>query len=146
VDPRPGAGGPAHAARTGHRSRGLLTAGPRLPDRDHPLRERLRAGRLRATNPRFTGENFRRNLALADEVQEVATEVGATPAQIAIAWLLTKGQDVVPIPGTKRVSRVEENMAAEKVQLTAAQLRRLDELPAPSGGHHNEAQMAMIDR
>jgi aryl-alcohol dehydrogenase-like predicted oxidoreductase len=101
---------------------------------------------FRATNPRFTGKNFQRNLALADEVQEVAAEVGATPAQIAIAWLLTKGQDVVPIPGTKRVSRVEENTAAEKVQLTAEQLRRLDELPAPAGGHHNEAQMAMIDR
>jgi aryl-alcohol dehydrogenase-like predicted oxidoreductase len=103
-------------------------------------------GDWRATNPRFTGENFQRNLALADEVQEVAAEVGATPAQVAIAWLLTKGQDVVPIPGTKRVSRVEENVAAEQVEFTAEQLRRLDELPPASGGHHNEAQMAMIDR
>ncbi|WP_164701000.1 aldo/keto reductase [Modestobacter sp. KNN46-3] len=100
----------------------------------------------RATNPRFTGENVQRNLALADQVQEVAAEVGATPAQVAIAWLLSKGPDVVPIPGTKRVSRVEENTAAEKVERTADQLRRLDELPAPAGGHHSEAQMAMIDR
>ena len=58
---------------------------------------------FRATNPRFTGENFQRNLAIADEVAAIAAEVGATPAQVAIAWLLTKGDDIAPIPGTKRV-------------------------------------------
>src|SRR3954463_11736746 len=59
----------------------------------------------RRTNPRFTGENFRRNLAIADEVDAIAAEIGATPAQVALAWLLAKGNDIAPIPGTKRVSR-----------------------------------------
>ena len=67
----------------------------------------------RKTNPRFTGENFERNLRLADEVTAIATEVGATPAQVAIAWLLTKGDDIAPIPGTKRVARLEENVGAD---------------------------------
>ncbi|MFF4621531.1 aldo/keto reductase [Nonomuraea jabiensis] len=101
---------------------------------------------FRATNPRFTGENFQRNLALADEVQAIAAEAGATPAQVAIAWLLSKGDDIAPIPGTKRVSRLEENAAADAVELTAEQIAKLDSLPAASGGHHNEAQMEMIER
>jgi aryl-alcohol dehydrogenase-like predicted oxidoreductase len=101
---------------------------------------------FRATNPRFTGENFERNLAIADEVQTVATDVGATPAQVAIAWLLTKGDDIAPIPGTKRVARVEENVAADAVVLTEEQLARLDALTPAAGGHHNEAQMELIER
>ncbi|GAA2211780.1 aldo/keto reductase [Nonomuraea monospora] len=101
---------------------------------------------FRATNPRFTGENFRRNLALADEVQAIAAEAGATPAQVAIAWLLSKGDDIAPIPGTKRVSRLEENAAADGLTLTAEQLAKLDSLPPAAGGHHNEAQMRMIER
>ncbi|MGW4802484.1 aldo/keto reductase, partial [Nonomuraea sp. NPDC004297] len=84
---------------------------------------------FRATNPRFTGENFRRNLALADEVQAIAAAAGLTPAQVAIAWLLSKGDDIAPIPGTKRVSRLEENVAADAVELTAEQLATLDSLP-----------------
>jgi aryl-alcohol dehydrogenase-like predicted oxidoreductase len=100
----------------------------------------------RRTNPRFTGENFQRNLRLAEEVRDIATEVGATPAQVAIAWLLAKGDDIVPIPGTKRVRRVEENIAADTVELTADQTRRLDDLPVASGGHHNEAQMQTLER
>ena len=101
---------------------------------------------FRATNPRFTGENFERNLAIADEVQTVATDVGATPAQVAIAWLLTKGDDIAPIPGTKRVARVEENVAADAVVLTEKQIARLDALTPAAGGHHNEAQMELIER
>lgn len=101
---------------------------------------------FRATNPRFTGENFQRNLAVADEVKAVDDEVGATPAQVAIAWLLTKDTDTAPIPGTKRVSRLEENIAADDVVLTAAQLTRLDELTPAAGGHHTDEQMAMIER
>jgi aryl-alcohol dehydrogenase-like predicted oxidoreductase len=100
----------------------------------------------RRTNPRFTGENFQRNLRIADEVREIATEVGATPAQVAIAWLLTKGDNIAPIPGTKRRSRVEENVAADDVVLTADQIRRLDNLPVASGDHHNEAQTQMLER
>ena len=101
---------------------------------------------FRANNPRFTGENFERNLRIADEVQTVATDAGATPAQVALAWLLTKGDDIAPIPGTKRVTRVEENVAADDVVLTAGQIKRLDELTPASGGHHNDAQMEMIER
>jgi aryl-alcohol dehydrogenase-like predicted oxidoreductase len=101
---------------------------------------------FRSNNPRFTGENFQRNLAVADEVKAVADEVGATPAQVAIAWLLTKGNDIVPIPGTKRVVRLEENVAADDVVLTEAQLTRLDELTPAAGGHHTDEQMQMIER
>jgi len=100
----------------------------------------------RKTNPRFTGDNFQRNLRIAEEVQDVAAEVGATPAQVAIAWLLTKGDHIAPIPGTKRVARVEENVAADEVVLAADHIQRLDDLPVASGEHHNEAQMQMIER
>ncbi len=100
----------------------------------------------RKSSPRFMGENFERNLRIAGEVQAIAAEVGATPAQVAIAWLLTKGDDIAPIPGTKRVSRVEENVAADDIELSAAQLEALNNLTPPEGDHHNEAQMAMIDR
>src|SRR6478609_4396255 len=101
---------------------------------------------FRATNPRFTGENFDRNLRIADEVQAIATEAGATPAQVALAWLLTKGEDIAPIPGTKRVARVEENTAADGVELTTEQIGKLDDLTPPSGGHHNEEQMRLVER
>jgi aryl-alcohol dehydrogenase-like predicted oxidoreductase len=101
---------------------------------------------FRASNPRFTGENFQRNLAIADEVAAIAAEVGATPAQVAIAWLLTKGDDIAPIPGTKRVSRLEENVGADAVELTTEQVAKLDNLTPASGEHHNEAQMEMIGR
>jgi aryl-alcohol dehydrogenase-like predicted oxidoreductase len=108
--------------------------------------EQFDADDFRATKPRFTGENFERNLGIADEVQAIAAEVGATPAQVALAWLLAQGEDIAPIPGTKRVSRVEENTAADRVELTADQLAKLDNLTPPAGEHHNEAQMQMIDR
>ncbi|MEJ2889509.1 aldo/keto reductase [Actinomycetospora aeridis] len=101
---------------------------------------------FRKDNPRFVGEAFRRNLALADEVGAVAGEVGATPAQVALAWLLSRGGDIAPIPGTKRVTRLEENAAADGVELTADQRRRLDELPPAEGGHHTESQMTLIER
>jgi aryl-alcohol dehydrogenase-like predicted oxidoreductase len=76
----------------------------------------------------------------------IATEAGATPAQVALAWLLAKGDDIAPIPGTKRVSRLEENVAADDLVLTAEQMAELDALTPPAGGHHNEAQMRLIQR
>jgi aryl-alcohol dehydrogenase-like predicted oxidoreductase len=100
----------------------------------------------RKTNPRFTGENLQRNLRIADEVEAVAAEAGATPAQVALAWLLAKGDDIAPIPGTKRVSRVEENIAADGIQLTAEQIDKLNNLSPATGDHHNEEQMRLIDR
>ncbi len=101
---------------------------------------------FRRDNPRFTGENFQRNLRIADEVQAVAAEAGVTPAQVALAWLLAQGTDIAPIPGTKRVSRVEENTAADGVELTAGQLAELSALPPAAGETHTEAQRRMLER
>ena len=101
---------------------------------------------FRKSNPRFMGENFQRNQRLVDEVEAIAAQVGATPGQVALAWLLTKGSDIVPIPGTKRASRVEENVGADDVQLSPEQIDRLDKLPPAAGEHHNEQQMQMIER
>ncbi|MGH3411019.1 MAG: aldo/keto reductase, partial [Streptosporangiaceae bacterium] len=118
---------------------GFLTGQIRTPD-DIPDND------WRKTNPRFTGENFQRNLAIVDEVAAVAAEAGATPAQIALAWLLAQGNDIAPIPGTRRVARVEENTAADGIQLSDDQLERLSNLTPASGERHNEASMAAIDR
>ncbi len=119
--------------------RGFLTGTVRstgeLPDTDY-----------RKTNPRFFDENFEHNLRCADEVRDIGAEAGATAAQVALAWLLAKGSDIVPIPGTKRATRLEENVGADALELTADQLARLDRLTRPVGGHHAEAQMAWIDR
>jgi aryl-alcohol dehydrogenase-like predicted oxidoreductase len=82
---------------------------------------------FRRRNPRFQGENFQRNLDLVDQVREIATERGVTPGQLALAWVLAQGDDVVPIPGTKRVSYLEENLAAAEIELTADDLDRLEE-------------------
>jgi aryl-alcohol dehydrogenase-like predicted oxidoreductase len=100
----------------------------------------------RKTNPRFTGENFQRNLRIVDEVEAVAAEAGATPAQIALAWLLAQGDDIAPIPGTKRVARVEENIAADRIELSAEQIERLNNLTPAAGERHDEANMSTIDR
>ncbi|MFC4502492.1 MULTISPECIES: aldo/keto reductase [Streptomyces] len=100
----------------------------------------------RKNNPRFTGENFQRNLRLADEVKAVADEAGATPAQVALAWLLAQGDDIAPIPGTKRVERVEENTAADGIELSAEQLAKLDNLTPAVGDHHDEAGTRLLGR
>jgi aryl-alcohol dehydrogenase-like predicted oxidoreductase len=100
----------------------------------------------RKTNPRFVGENFERNLRIVDEVQAVAAEAGATPAQIALAWLIAQGDDIAPIPGTKRVARVEENIAADGIALSSDQIERLNKLTPAAGERHDEGNMAAIDR
>jgi aryl-alcohol dehydrogenase-like predicted oxidoreductase len=99
----------------------------------------------RKTNPRFTGENFQRNLSIVDEVKAVAAEADATPAQIALAWLLAQGDDIAPIPGTKRVARVEENTAADAIELSTQQLERLNNLTPAAGERHEQSVMASID-
>jgi aryl-alcohol dehydrogenase-like predicted oxidoreductase len=119
--------------------RGFLTGKIRSTDQ-------FDATDFRATNPRFRPGNFERNLRIADEVEAIAAEIGATPAQVALAWLLSKGDDIAPIPGTKRVSRVEENIAADGIELTAEHIDKLNKLPPAAGEHHNEQQMRMIDR
>jgi aryl-alcohol dehydrogenase-like predicted oxidoreductase len=100
----------------------------------------------RKTNPRFTRENFQLNLRIVDEVHAVATDAGATPAQIALAWLLAQGSDIAPIPGTRRVARVEENTAADGIELSHDQIERLNNLTPAAGARHDEANMAGIDR
>ncbi|MFE5008691.1 aldo/keto reductase [Streptomyces sp. NPDC056637] len=119
--------------------RGFLTGAVRSADQ-------FDANDFRRDNPRFTGENFQHNLALADEVKALADEAGATPGQVALAWLLAQGDDIAPIPGTKRVARVEENTAADTVTLTAGQLARLSGLPPAAGATHTEAQARMLER
>jgi aryl-alcohol dehydrogenase-like predicted oxidoreductase len=118
---------------------GFLTGQIRTPD-DIP------DGDWRKTNPRFTGDNFQRNLAIVGEVTAVAAEAGATPAQVALAWLLAQGDDIAPIPGTRRVARVEENTAGDSIQLSDGQLQRLSNLTPAAGERHDEANMATIDR
>jgi aryl-alcohol dehydrogenase-like predicted oxidoreductase len=100
----------------------------------------------RKNNPRFTEGNLERNLRIVDEVEAVASEFDATPAQIALAWRLAQGDDIAPIPGTKRVPRVEENTAADAIELSAEQILRLDNLTPALGERHEEASMAVIDR
>jgi len=86
----------------------------------------------RRNNPRFQGENFARNLAVADQVQTMAREKGCTPAQLAIAWVLDRGKDVIPIPGTSSVARLKENAGSVRLRLTEADRERLDRA-APRG-------------
>ena len=100
----------------------------------------------RKTNPRFVKDNFVRNLRAVDEVRAIAANVGATPAQVALAWVLAQGDDIAPIPGTKRVARVQENAAADAIQLTPEQVDKLTNVTPAAGDHHNEEQMRMIER
>jgi len=118
---------------------GFLTGDIRSP-------EQLSDKDWRKTNPRFTGENFQRNLRIVDEVKAVAAEARATPAQIALGWLLAQGDDIAPIPGTKRVARVEENTAADRLVLTTEQIERLNNLTPAAGARYDEGNMAIIDR
>ncbi|KQC35608.1 aldo/keto reductase [Frankia sp. ACN1ag] len=117
--------------------RGFLTGQIRSADQ-------LEAGDFRGGNPRFAAEALAQNLRIVAEVEAVAGEAGATPAQVALAWLLAQGDDLAPIPGTKRVSRLEENVAADALVLTPDQLVRLDAIEPPAGDRY--ADMTTINR
>ena len=99
--------------------------------------DKLAANDFRRHNPRFQGENFRRNLDLVERVREIAAEQDCTPGQLALAWVMAQGDDVVPIPGTKRRSYLEENVRACELSLGEQDLRRLDEA-APVGVAHGD--------
>jgi aryl-alcohol dehydrogenase-like predicted oxidoreductase len=99
---------------------------------------------FRRHNPRFAGENLERNIGIVEHVDRVASEAGATPAQVALAWLLAQGDDIVPIPGTKRVERLEENAGAAEVALTPEQLADLSSIAAPVGDRYPD--MSAIER
>ncbi|WP_201017584.1 aldo/keto reductase [Pseudomonas cichorii] len=117
---------------------GFLTGAIRSP-------EQIGDDDWRKTNPRFIGENFQRNLRIVEQVKAVADESDATPAQVALAWLLAQGDDIAPIPGTKHLSRVEENTAADQLELSAGQIHRLNNLTPAAGERHSEEGMAAID-
>jgi aryl-alcohol dehydrogenase-like predicted oxidoreductase len=102
----------------------------------------------RRANPRFQGDNFRKNLELVEELKALARAKGVTAAQLALAWLLTRGEHVVPIPGSRRIERLEENGAAADIDLTAEELERLDEiLPAgvAAGMRYPEGGMRTVN-
>ena len=131
MDPRPrGQRGAGHLPRAGYRVHRLLAARARLPIREIKSIDDLDENDFRRRNPRFTGENFARNVQQVDRVREIAGEKGITPAQLALAWVLHQG--VVPIPGTKRVRYLEENVAAVDVKLSDDELARI-EAAAPVG-------------
>ena len=122
--------------------RGFLTGTARRADQ-YP------EGDYRRGDPRFQGENFDANMRAAAAVAEVARGLGATPGQVALAWVLAQGEDLVPIPGTKRRPFLEENVAAADVRLDAAELARLEQaLPpaATAGPRYTDSMMAYIDR
>jgi aryl-alcohol dehydrogenase-like predicted oxidoreductase len=102
---------------------------------------------FRRNNPRFTGENFARNLDTVDRVTEIAKEKGCTASQLALGWVLAQGDDIVPIPGTKRAHYLDENLAAVDVTLSDEELKRIDEV-APKGGTAGERypNMSSINR
>jgi aryl-alcohol dehydrogenase-like predicted oxidoreductase len=100
----------------------------------------------RRSSPRFQGENFDRNLALVGTIQELAADKAVTPAQLALAWVMAQGEDIVPIPGTKRRERLEENVGAVDVELSDDELRQIaDALPETSGERYPEQMMAIVD-
>ncbi len=122
--------------------RGFLTGAVKRAE-DYP------EGDYRRGDPRFQGENFDANMRAASLVEEVAKQKNAKPGQIALAWLLHKGDDIVPIPGTKRRTYLEENVAAALLKLTASEMTKLDEALKPeavAGPRYSERMMAMVDR
>jgi len=111
--------------------------------------EDLEADDYRRQSPRFQGENLDKNLQLVAKVQDLATQKGCTPSQLALAWLLAQGEDIVPIPGTKKRARLEENAGAVEIELTPEDLRTIDEI-APrgiaAGERYPTAAMSAVDR
>jgi aryl-alcohol dehydrogenase-like predicted oxidoreductase len=103
-------------------------------------------GDFRKHHPRFQGENFDKNLELVERVKEIADEKGVSASQLALAWVMSRGDDVVPIPGTTKVKNLEENVAAAEIELTGKELERIDEV-APKGAAAGEryADMSSID-
>jgi aryl-alcohol dehydrogenase-like predicted oxidoreductase len=109
--------------------------------------EELDEGDFRRFGPRFTGENLQHNLKLAERVKELAAEKGVTPGQLALAWVLHRGEHVVPIPGTKRVAYLEENLAAADVALSEQEVSHIAEaVPAASGDRYDAAGMQTVNR
>lgn len=107
----------------------------------------LELGDYRRLSPRFAGENFTKNLAVVDRVNDIARTLGATPSQVALAWLLAQGDDIIPIPGTRRIARLEENAKALEISLTREDLQKIEEV-APKGAAAGAryADMSFVNR
>jgi aryl-alcohol dehydrogenase-like predicted oxidoreductase len=107
----------------------------------------LEAGDYRRHSPRFAGENFNKNLDLVKRIEAIAKEQNVTPSQLALAWLLARGEDIVPIPGSKSRGHLEENIAAARIELSASDLQRIDEV-APKGVASGDryADMSVVNR
>lgn len=99
---------------------------------------------FRRNNPRFEGENLQANIRIVEQVDAVAAELGMRPGQVALAWLLAQGEDIAPIPGTKRITYLEENVAADAIELTQEQLKALNAVAAPVGDRY--ADMSPLNR
>jgi aryl-alcohol dehydrogenase-like predicted oxidoreductase len=107
----------------------------------------LDEGDFRRNGPRFRGQNLEQNLKLAERVRQLASERDITPGQLALAWVLARGDDIVPIPGTKRRTYLEENLAAADVELSVGEVERIGELvPTAAGERYDEAGMATVNR
>ncbi len=122
--------------------RGFLTGRIATPDE-------LEESDFRRHAPRFQSDNFRKNLPIVNELRRMAADKGVTPGQLALAWVMAQGEEIVPIPGTKRRKYLEENVGAAEVSLDAQELRRLDEIAprgAAAGERYAEAVMKNIDR
>ncbi|HOB58241.1 MAG TPA: aldo/keto reductase [Rhodoglobus sp.] len=109
-------------------------------------RDQLEETDWRLTNPRFLPGAIESNVAIVEEIAEIGGEVGATPAQVSLAWLLAQGDDWSPIPGTIRIDHLEEDLGALDVTLSAEQVQRLTDITPAVGGHHTEAQARLFDR
>ena len=109
-------------------------------------RDQLEETDWRLTNPRFLPGAIESNVAIVEEIAEIGGEVGATPAQVSLAWLLAQGDDWSPIPGTIRIDHLEEDLGALDVTLSAEQVHRLTDITPAVGGHHTEAQARLFDR
>jgi aryl-alcohol dehydrogenase-like predicted oxidoreductase len=108
--------------------------------------DELDEGDFRRHGPRFTGENLQQNLKLAERVKELAAEKGIAPGQLALAWVLHRGRHIVPIPGTKRVSYLEENIAAADIELSQEEVQRIAEaIPTATGERYDEAGMRGVN-
>jgi aryl-alcohol dehydrogenase-like predicted oxidoreductase len=118
--------------------RGFLTGKVRVDD--------LAENDFRRTTPRFQGENLQRNLDLVAAVERLAAEKDVTPAQLALAWVLSQGEDIVPIPGTRRIERLEENVAAADIELTDDELRQIgDAVPEAAGDRYSAQMMNLLN-
>jgi len=139
----------AHLSRAGHRLRPYSPLGRGFLTGRFKRFEDLPPDDYRRYNPRFQGGNFQKNLELVRKIEEIAAERRCTPGQLALAWVLAQGDDIVPIPGTKRRKYLEENAAAAAIELTPAEVAELAAAVPPAevaGDRYTPANMKYIDR